>query len=97
MLCKNPPAKWYCTNLRGSSHLLVEDNALNQELAIELLQSVGIHVSVASNGQEALELYWQDSVFDAILMDCHMPIMDGYEATKRIREDEKDTHIGAGR
>lgn len=79
--------------LEGLHLLLVEDNLLNQELAIELLKSVNIQVSVASNGVEALELYKSGIAFDAILMDCHMPLMDGYEATKEIRKHEIKTHI----
>ena len=72
--------------LRGTRVLLAEDNAMNQELAIELLQSAGMVVVVASNGQEALDLLARDTAFDAILMDCQMPVMDGYQASARVRE-----------
>ncbi len=73
-------------HLRGARVLLVEDNALNQELATELLREAGIHVVVANDGQEALDRLAVDARFDAILMDCQMPVLDGYEATKRIRQ-----------
>jgi len=68
--------------------LLAEDNAVNQLLAVRVLEKMGHSVSVANNGQEALER-WQNGTFDAILMDVDMPVMNGYEATHRIREAEK--------
>jgi len=71
-------------SLHGSKVLLVEDNELNLELARELLVEVGITVETAVNGQEAVELLEKEK-FDGILMDCQMPVMDGYEATKIIR------------
>jgi two-component system, sensor histidine kinase and response regulator len=71
--------------LRGARLLLVEDNELNVELALELLQEAGITVEVASNGQEALDLLGRDRAFDGVLMDCQMPVMDGYRATRAIR------------
>ncbi|SHG62393.1 PAS domain S-box-containing protein [Massilia sp. CF038] len=70
--------------LRGASVLLVEDNEVNQELALEILTTAGLSVQVAGNGQVALELLAQQR-FDAVLMDCQMPVMDGFEATARIR------------
>ncbi|NEX16861.1 MAG: hypothetical protein C1943_09595 [Halochromatium sp.] len=70
--------------LRGAKVLLVEDNEINQELAVELLESNGLKVQVANHGREALE--WLDrEAFDGVLMDCQMPVMDGYEATRAIR------------
>ncbi|WP_006788445.1 response regulator [Thiorhodospira sibirica] len=72
--------------LRGARILLVEDNAINQELALELLTSNGIRVAVANNGQEALELL-AEQTFDGVLMDCQMPVMDGYTATRAIRQN----------
>ncbi len=71
--------------LRGSKVLLVEDNEINQELTIELLSSHGINVVLAENGREALELL-KENRFDGVLMDHMMPVMDGYTATRRIRE-----------
>ncbi len=72
--------------------LLVEDNDINQELAKELLESKGIKVTIASDGQQAIELLSQNN-FDGILMDCQMPVMDGYQATKHIRTIIKDVNI----
>jgi signal transduction histidine kinase/CheY-like chemotaxis protein len=74
--------------LRGARVLLVEDNELNQELAVELLGSNGIRVDVASNGQQALEAI-AERPFDGVLMDCQMPVMDGYEATRRLRAQDR--------
>jgi len=64
--------------------LLVEDNAVNRQLAQELLQQAGLVVTLANNGKEAVDLVARTH-FDAVLMDIHMPIMDGYEATQIIR------------
>jgi len=73
--------------LAGARVLLVEDNDMNQELAQELLQSAGIEVVIASHGEEALRLLAQDAEFDGVLMDCQMPVLDGYTATRRLREN----------
>jgi len=73
--------------LRGARILLVEDNEINLELALELLTNNGIIVETANNGQEALDTLAQKN-FDGVLMDCQMPVMDGYTATRRIREQE---------
>ncbi len=67
--------------------LLTEDNLVNQEVALAMLQSLGLRVEVANNGMEALKCLDQQT-FDLVLMDCHMPIMDGFEATQKIRERE---------
>ncbi|GGO87205.1 hypothetical protein GCM10011348_39850 [Marinobacterium nitratireducens] len=74
--------------LRGARILLVEDNDVNQELALELLTSNGLRVDVANNGLEALE-WLEKADFDGVLMDCQMPVMDGYEATRQIRAKDK--------
>jgi two-component system, sensor histidine kinase and response regulator len=70
--------------LHGARILLAEDNELNQELAIELLSSKGIIVTLAQDGQQALDLL-QQQVFDGVLMDCQMPVLDGYAATLALR------------
>ncbi|MGD2119871.1 MAG: ATP-binding protein [Chromatiales bacterium] len=72
-------------DLRGARILLVEDNIINQELALELLVSNGLEVAVANDGEEALQILERDD-FDAVLMDCQMPVMDGYTATYKIRQ-----------
>jgi len=71
--------------LKNFSVLVVEDNLVNQEFATELLELVGIKADVASNGLEALEAI-EKKHFDALLMDCQMPVMDGFQATKEIRK-----------
>lgn len=72
-------------SLRNASILLVEDNEMNQVLAMELLLSNGLKATLAQNGKEAIEII-QETTFDAVLMDCQMPVMDGIEATRYIRE-----------
>jgi len=74
--------------LKGARILLVEDNAINREVALELLGRAGMLVSVAENGQLALEALRRAS-FDAVLMDCQMPLMDGYAATRELRRDSR--------
>ena len=67
------------------SVLLVEDNPINQEVALAMLARLGIEAVVAENGRRALELV-RERLFDLVLMDCQMPEMDGYAATRAIRE-----------
>ena len=76
------------SKLRGARVLLVEDDKLNQELAKELLEEKGIHLTLAANGQEALDIL-QNEEFDGVLMDVHMPVMDGYTATREIRKQDR--------
>jgi PAS domain S-box-containing protein len=70
--------------LRGARVLLVEDNAVNQELARTLLSRAGIVVTVVEDGQQAIDILARQT-FDAVLMDCQMPVMDGYTATAILR------------
>ena len=67
--------------------LLVEDNVVNQKVALRMLEKIGVRVDVAANGREALD-GWMRVPYDLILMDSQMPIMDGYETTQKIREAE---------
>ena len=73
----------------GCKVLLVEDNFVNKEYARALLEDIGCYVTVAENGVEAISEL-KDNKFDIVLMDCRMPEMDGYEATKIIRQMQKD-------
>jgi signal transduction histidine kinase/CheY-like chemotaxis protein len=77
--------------LQDKRVLLVEDNALNSEIAAALLKTLGLHVEVAENGQEALDLLEasEPQHFDAVLMDVQMPIMNGLEATRALRQSER--------
>jgi signal transduction histidine kinase/CheY-like chemotaxis protein len=70
--------------------LIVEDNAINQMVVCNMLESMGLQVKAANNGIEALDMLEQYP-FDLILMDCQMPEMDGYQTTQRIRRDERQT------
>ena len=86
-------------SIKGLHILLAEDNELNMEIAEFMLQNDGVAVTKAWNGQEAVELFEKSRYgeFDVILMDIMMPVMNGYEATKRIRslgrEDAKTIPI----
>jgi CheY-like chemotaxis protein len=75
--------------ISGARILLVEDNEINQQVATEILTNAGLQVTLAINGQEAVDMV-KENEFDAVLMDIQMPVMDGYEATKIIRMWEKE-------
>jgi len=74
-------------DLAGMSFLLVEDNPVNRKVGIKTLQKMGAEVTVAENGKEGVEK-WLAGQFDCVLMDCQMPVMDGFEATEQIRQLE---------
>ena len=76
-------------DVMGWDLLLIEDNVVNQRLALRLLEKDGHRVAVAGNGQEALQTLETQS-FDVILMDVQMPVMDGLETTRAIRERESE-------
>ena len=77
-------------SLEGKHALLAEDNEINQEIAVALLESMGMKATVAENGQEALNLL-ENTPFDLVLMDIQMPVMDGLTATRIIREHSNET------
>lgn len=74
--------------LAGHTILLVEDNLINQEIALAILTSLGLTVDVAENGQEAVDMVLVNE-YSLVLMDIQMPVMDGYQATRLIRNEER--------
>ncbi len=76
--------------LAGGRILLTEDNPVNQEVAKAMLANLGMAVDVANNGEEALALI-EKQTYDIVLMDCHMPVMDGYQATAVVRAWQADS------
>ncbi|MBF0265853.1 MAG: response regulator [Gammaproteobacteria bacterium] len=87
----------YASQLAGTRALLVEDNDVNKEVAKEILENVGIEVTLANNGHEGVDLILtgdrDGNAFDIVLMDIQMPVMDGYEATTKIRQNDRFTQL----
>ncbi len=81
--------------LRRLHVLVAEDNNINRRLAVFMLETLGHHFSLAANGREAVDAALKGN-FDVILMDCHMPEIDGYEAAQLIRKWEAETHRASG-
>ena len=79
-------------NVRSLHILLAEDNAVNQKVAVRLLEKRGHTIVVADDGKQAIAIHEQER-FDLVLMDVQMPEMDGFEATAAIRQREEATGI----
>jgi PAS domain S-box-containing protein len=75
--------------IKGAKILLVEDNEINQQVAKEILEGADLIVSLADDGQQAVNMV-KETLYDAVLMDIQMPVMDGYKATRKIREWETE-------
>ena len=75
-------------SVQGAEILLVEDNEINQQVASELLEQAGFCIDIASHGQEAIDML-NEKTYECVLMDLQMPVMDGFTATSKLREDER--------
>jgi len=88
---KHSHGQFEMENLRpvqGAEILLVEDNEINQQVASELLEQAGFRIDIANHGQEAIDML-DEKAYECVLMDLQMPVMDGFTATAKLREDER--------
>ncbi|UCB54623.1 MAG: response regulator [Thiotrichales bacterium] len=76
----------------GTKLLLAEDNLVNQEVAVDMLEQSGFKVAVASNGEEVLDAVRKDQ-YSLVFMDCEMPVLDGFAATRKLRQLERDLDL----
>ncbi|MYM22044.1 response regulator [Duganella sp. FT135W] len=88
----NAPPSVAVQRIRGAYVLVVDDNAINQQVASEILQRAGVRADVASSGEDAARMTAEGN-YDAVLMDIQMPDMDGYQATAMIRADERHASL----
>jgi CheY-like chemotaxis protein len=72
--------------------LLVEDNYINQQVAEHMLEELQVDVVTANHGEEAIQQLLDNNGFSCVFMDCQMPVMDGFTATKKIREGKAGQH-----
>ena len=86
------PKKAPQRDLTHLSILLAEDNIVNQKMTVRMLEKKGWKATAADNGRQVLD-YLEKGTFDLVLMDAQMPVLDGFEATKLIREKEKQTGL----
>jgi CheY-like chemotaxis protein len=83
-------------NLKNKRILIAEDNVVNQMVIVGMLKKLGISTEVANNGLEALKIYSKNPLaYDLILMDCEMPVLDGYLTTHKIRQFEQERELRA--
>lgn len=75
--------------MKGKRILVVEDTLVNQKVTEAMLSQLGVDVDIADNGKRAIEC-WEKQRYDLIFMDCQMPVLDGYQASQRLRELEND-------
>ena len=81
------------TRKSAAQVLVVEDNLVNQRVSVAMLRRLGFEVDLASNGEEGVSK-WENGDYDAIMMDCQMPVLDGYSATAQIRTRERNEGSG---
>jgi CheY-like chemotaxis protein len=84
-----PPSRTPSPFSASTRILVAEDNSVNQKVVLQHLKRFGVQADLVANGQEALDAIERRN-YDLILMDCHMPVLDGIGATKQIRQREKD-------